>query len=41
MFIKLYTGLINIHPEGNVSQIFDLGPGFFYGKKRVTFDHSS
>ena len=40
LLIKLYTGVLNIPLEGSVSQIFYLGPSFFFNeKKRVNFGH--
>ena len=38
--ITFYTGVFDIPLEGSVSQIFYLGPGFYFmTKKRVTFGH--
>ena len=31
--IKFYTGVLDILLEGSVSQIFDLGPGFYFMTK--------
>ena len=40
LVIKVYTGVLNIPFEGSVSQISELGPGFYFmTKKRVTFGH--
>ena len=30
LVITFYTGVLNIPLEGTVSQIFDLGPGFYF-----------
>ena len=40
LVIQFYTEILNIPLERTVSQIFDLGPGFYFmTKKRVTFAH--
>ena len=40
LVIQIYTGALNIPPEGTVSHIFLFRPWFlFYDKKRVTFGH--
>ena len=33
LVITFYTGVLNIPLEGSVSQIFDLGPGFYFMTK--------
>ena len=33
LVIKFYTGALNIPPEGTVSQIFYLGPSFYFMTK--------
>ena len=33
LVMKFYTGVPNIPPEGNVSQILYLGPGFYFMTK--------
>ena len=37
--LKSSVCALKVLPEGIVSQILDLGPSFFYNKKRVTFSH--
>ena len=33
LVIKFYTGALNIPPQRTASQIFDLGPGFYFMTK--------
>ena len=40
LVMKFYAGALNIPLDGNLSQIFDLGPGFYFmTKKQVNFGH--
>ena len=40
LVIRFYTDILNFPLEGTLSQIFYLGPGFYFmTKKRVTFAH--
>ena len=39
MEMKLSVNLPEVVLEGSMSQIFDIGPSFYYVKNRVTFYH--